>query len=479
MLAPTSLGGKPMEHATVAADAVATPAADADRADPGAAARGLFAREWRAVTIGCIALISMLAFEALAVTTAMPTVARALDGLALYALAFGATLATSAIGMVQAGLASDRDGPGPSLRQGALWFGLGLLVAGLAQQMGTLVLGRALLGFGSGQISVALYVAVARLYPEQLRARIFAMFAAAWVVPALIGPALASLMVDTLGWRSVFLAVLVLLPPAWWPVDRALRGFAGAGVEPGGNRRRLLAATLAAAAAAALHLLGQQPAPNALALLAASLLLALAAAPLLPVGTLRARRGLPTIVALRGLLAAAFFTAEAFLPLWLQQGRAWSVLAAGVALSAGAVLWSVGSQAQARLPAAWRPRVLQSGLAVVAAGLAIVAACVMWSLPAALAVAAWLCCGFGIGLSFPSLSVLLLELSPRAEQGRNSAALQLADALATTAALALAGSAFAQLHQRAPQQAFVLVFALAAALLLVAVALAPRAARAA
>ena len=84
-------------------------------------------------------------------------------------------------------------------------------------------------------------------------------------------------------------------------------------------------------------------------------------------------------------------------------------------------------------------------------------------------------------LSVPAFELALRRLgadayvlSPRAEQGRNSAALQLADALATTASLALAGTVFAQLHRAAPQQAFALVFALAALLIVLAAALAPR-----
>ena len=49
----------------------------------------------RAVTIGSVALISLTAFEALAVATVMPAVAADLHGLAVYALAFGAPMATS------------------------------------------------------------------------------------------------------------------------------------------------------------------------------------------------------------------------------------------------------------------------------------------------------------------------------------------------------------------------------------------------
>ena len=41
---------------------------------------GILAPPYRAATVGMVALISLIAFEALAVTTAMPTVARDLDG---------------------------------------------------------------------------------------------------------------------------------------------------------------------------------------------------------------------------------------------------------------------------------------------------------------------------------------------------------------------------------------------------------------
>ena len=62
-------------------------------AAPVPASESLFAPGRRAACLGAVALISMLAFESIAVATAMPAVAQALDGLSLYALAFGATLA--------------------------------------------------------------------------------------------------------------------------------------------------------------------------------------------------------------------------------------------------------------------------------------------------------------------------------------------------------------------------------------------------
>src|SRR3954447_12008996 len=100
-----------------------------------AAAPGLLSERLRTLTVGSVALVSLGAFEAIAVATAMPTVAVALDRLAAYALAFGLPLATSVVGMVLAGVWSDAQGPGGSMRVGVAAFVVGLLVAGLAPAM--------------------------------------------------------------------------------------------------------------------------------------------------------------------------------------------------------------------------------------------------------------------------------------------------------------------------------------------------------
>ena len=79
--------------------------------------------------------------------------------------------------------------------------------------MELLVAGRLLQGFGGGATTVALYVVVARLYPPMLHPRVFAWFAAAWVIPSLIGPAGAGAIAQHLGWRWVFLGVALLVVP--------------------------------------------------------------------------------------------------------------------------------------------------------------------------------------------------------------------------------------------------------------------------
>lgn len=428
---------------------------------PDPATETLFSRGRAGASIGAVALISLLAFEAMAVAAAMPAIASALHGIGLYALAFGGMLATSVLGMVLAGRSCDRHGPRRATAAGLLVFTAGLLLAGFAGHMGWLVAGRIVQGLGGGLLGVALYVGMGQVVPQRLHPRLFAMMAAAWVLPGLFGPLLAAWLVDQWGWRAVFLVVAaavplaaVLLLPAFGrlPAPAPAPALARTGGTAGPDARIGWAA-LGAAGALLLHGAGQAGTSLlTLPLLALGLVAATAAAQrLLPRGSLVAAPGLPAVIVLRGLLAAAFASAEVFVPLLLTRERGWSLAEAGLTLSAGAVLWSCGSAVQARIEhARQRRRGLQAGFIAVTIGIMLVAAPLFTGAPIGVLVAGWSLAGFGIGLAFPMLSVLTLSLSAPNEQGRNASALQLGDALCSSAALAVAGALFAAAGERGP-----------------------------
>jgi MFS family permease len=204
--------------------------------------------------------------------------------------------------------------------------------------------------------------------------------------------------------------------------------------------------------------------------------IALFAPRLLPQGTLLGRAGLPAVVALRGLAAAAFFCGEVLLPLLLVQERGLSATQSGLVLTAGALGWSAGSwfQGRCRLEGQARVRRLQRGMAAIGGGGLLVALVAWPAVPVGVALVGWTIAGGGIGLVYPTLSVLTLECAPPGQHGQASSALQLSDSLFSAVALAVASMLPAVVFADVAGAPQVAGFGLAAALALTGVAVAAR-----
>lgn len=419
-------------------------------------------------TVAMFALIAFVAFEAMAVTTVMPTVARDLDGLGLYALAFAAPLASGVIGMVLAGWLSDRAGPAVPLIASTGLFALGLLVCGVAPSMDLLLLGRVLQGLGGGALIVGLYVMVGLTYPPDLRPSVFASFAAAWVLPSLVGPGLAALVADVWHWRVVFLGSVALVALALVLLGPALRSLEPRSEDVAVPSRRLWWAGVAAVSVVALELLGSARGVVVVGAVVAAAAVWTALGRLLPAGARVARRGLPAVIATRGLLAAVFFSAEAYVVYALQERWDLSPGRAGIALTCVGLMWAAASQLQARLGSRLpHSRAMLVGSSVVLLGVTALAVSVLaadaGARPSALVPAAsYVLAGAGMGFAYPRTGVAMLELSDDHDRGGNSSALTVADSLGAALALALAGAFFAT-ADRQGLDPFVAVMGLAAA----------------
>ncbi|MEW2462184.1 MFS transporter [Microbacterium sp. NPDC047426] len=425
------------------------------------------------ITIGACALVFLGAFESLAVTTVMPAVSADLDGERLYALAFAGPLATSVIGMVAAGNWADRRGPVAPLYSSIALFVVGLLIAGLAPSMEVLVAGRFAQGLGSGGLMVALYVVVARVYPQALHPAIFAGFAAAWVIPSLIGPTIAGAVTELWSWHWVFLGVVVLVLVALLMIVPALRGLSNEGdAATPWAVARLGWSVLAAVAVLALNLVGDVPGVGPALAVVAVVVALIAVRPLVPRGTLRAVRGLPSVILVRGLAAAAFFGAQIYLPYLLTDRYALTPTVAGLALTGGALAWSLAATVQGRMGMRLSSvTAVRLGTALVLGGILLTVAITAFEADAVLIAAAWVVAGAGMGLMSPRSSALTLALSTPETQGFNSGAMTVADSFGSALALAVTSMVFLALAAADP---FLGVFALAALLALAAAMLAPR-----
>ncbi|AWS45209.1 MFS transporter [Streptosporangium sp. 'caverna'] len=409
---------------------------------------GIFAQPYRALTVGMVALMVLVAFEYLAVATAMPVVADELDGHALYGLAFSGAMAAGVIATVLGGRWSDVRGPIAPLWTGMATFATGLVVAGLAPTMDLFIVGRFVQGFGGGILQVSLYVLVSRVYPAKIHPRVFSVFATAWVVPSMIGPAVTGFVVEGTGWRWVFIGVTILLLPAALLFGRGLISAPMSEQPPLGARssivRRLGWAVLVAVGAALMQYGGAARGAGLILLLVGLATLGAALPRLLPPGTLLAARGLPSVIALRGIVAGSAIGGEAFLPLMLTEERGLSLTMAGLTLTGGALSWSFGSWVVGRRRFD-RVLVLRTGSALVATGLALMGLTVFAVVPVAGAFAGEIVLGLGMGIVYPTLSVLVLELSRPGEEGENSASLGVGESVYTVVAVAVTGAILAAL----------------------------------
>jgi MFS family permease len=387
-----------------------------------------------------VSVVTLFAFESIGTSTAMPAIATDLSLLEKYTWAFSAFIVASLLAMVVGGMWTDASGPKAPIVTGVLVLATGSLVAGAANGLTLLVIGRALQGLGGGVVLVALYVLIARAFEVDIRPKAFSVLSAAWIVPSLVGPLIAGWLTENVSWRAVFLIVpiLVVLP--------AVLLFPRLSAYSTGTRRVPVRHRLAAGVVTAVGLLAFQAGVLRLdwigALLAVVGLIAvvLAVRSLLPPGALRLRRGLPASVMMRGFLAAAFFSAEVFVPLALTETRGISITAAGLILATAAAMWSMGSYVQSRMPGqADRSAAVRAGAMVVTVALLSLPLSLLAALPPWIAALSWALGAFGMGLALPSVSVQVMRLSPTDQQGVNSSAIQIVDALMVTLAVSTAG----------------------------------------
>jgi predicted MFS family arabinose efflux permease len=362
-------------------------------------------------------------------------------------------------------------------------FVVAQVVSALAPTMTVFVVGRAVSGASEALVDTSLMVLVAQALPEQLRAKVFASFAAAWILPSLLGPSLAGALDALAGWRLVFAGPLLVVPVALVLLRPALRrthpggGSATDAVTPASERRRVAAALLLAAGLAVMTFsapLLAEPSSRVLGAAvtaAGAVLVVLGAARALPHGTVRLARGVPTVIAVRLLVAASFTAVGGVIPLMLVQTHDASTAVAGISLSVSGTLWAVGSwlhsttRVQARTSAPDRVRIGAGLIAAGSLGPVLLSLDVVGLVPGMLG---WAVAALGMGIVSPTISTQLLALAPPSEHGRVSAAQGLAISTGVALETALVGAVVAVRGAETDGVAFALLMAGGAVLALAA-----------
>jgi DHA2 family methylenomycin A resistance protein-like MFS transporter len=360
-----------------------------------------------------------------------------------YTLAFAALL-------LSAGALGDRFGARRAFLAGFALFLAASLGCGLALDAATLIAARVAQGVGAALLVPSALALLNHACRDDAaaRARAIGLWTAAGSVAMAAGPVLGGLLIDSFGWRSIFLvnlplgAVGILLSRRF--LDES--GSSSGALDPAGQLLGILALFGLTGAAVEAGDLGWS-APLVLAGLAATivsgggflLVEARGARPMLPLHFF-GHAGFSAATAIGFLVNLTFYGMIFVFNLYLQHVRHYSPIASGLAFLPVPLVVILANLAAARL-AAWRgPRLpMVTGLAIGALGFVLLAR-IDTATPYAAMLPGLLVSSGGLGLVVPSMTMAVLSAVPRARSGVASGVLNTMRQAGGAVGVALFGS---------------------------------------
>jgi MFS transporter, DHA2 family, methylenomycin A resistance protein len=355
--------------------------------------------------------------------------------------------------LLTAGTLADLYGRRRIFAFGIALFTFGSLVCGLAPNAAVLVAGRAVAGLGAAlEIPTSLAILTVAYQDTKQRPQALGVWASCNGLAFIIGPTLGGVLVESVGWRSIFLLIIPIcilallltatsVPESKDPKGRrldapgqalaivALGALALAVIE--GPRWGWLsiggvAAFVGSALSAVLFVLRQKGSDGAL----------------MPLAMFRNRvfsASLSIAAAMTfGMYAMLFLT-----PLYLQSGRGDGALQTGLELLPMSVTFVIVSQVSGRIANAYGPRLpMTLGMAMMGTGLFMLAL-IRLSDSLLLIEAALLVIGCGLGLNTAPVNAVAVANVPAARSGTASGLVNTARMVGATLGVAVLGAIFA------------------------------------
>lgn len=391
-------------------------------------------------------------------TTILPTVVREIGGLDFYAWNTTLFVIASILGAALSSPVLAQTGPRGGYIVAAAVFIVGTLACAAAGSMPAMLAGRFVQGLGGGILLALAYAMVRRVYPEPLWPRALALLSSMWGIATLLGPAVGGIFAELGLWRGAF---LILVPFAALIACAAFlvlprRAADGKGAEPL-PLVQLVLLTIAVFAAS-WGGIGENIVSTVAGMLAALALVVLfvvverrSARKLLPAETFRLPGALGSLYATSALLAMTVTCTEIFLPLFLQELHGRSPLEAGYIAAVMSAGWTAAAILASGLLGTRRTLAVRAGpvlslAAMIALALALPVAGPVsgpagdW-LRLALICAALIVGGAGVGLAYPHLSAMVLQVAPAEEADNAASSIMTVQLCATAFGAAIAGLA--------------------------------------
>lgn len=194
-----------------------------DKQATSAAASPLTESEKNAIIGGVLLSMLLAALDQTIVAPAMPTMARLLGHAEYLPWIVTAYLLTATAMAPLYGKISDVHGRRPTVYAAILIFLAGSLVSAMAPNMLVLIIGRAIQGAGGGGLFALTQTVIGDLVPPRERARYAAWIAGTWAVASITGPLLGGTFAEHLHWSLIFWINLPLGLLAMAIINKPLR----------------------------------------------------------------------------------------------------------------------------------------------------------------------------------------------------------------------------------------------------------------
>lgn len=409
---------------------------------------------------GISASAVVVAFDATIVSTSLPQIVQALDGMDLYAWAGTGYFLACAITVLIFGRIGDLYGRKPLMLISMALVVVGSVLGGISQSMEQLILFRVLQGLGGGMMIASTFAAPADLFPDpRQRVRWMLMISLTFATASGLGPVLGGAITQSLGWRAAFfvtpIAALFGMITTWryFPLIKPLRdsklrldwlgsfllsiavGAPLAGVElltgTGETSYRFwgIGLLLLGAASAALLIPVERRAQT----------------PIFPLRILRTAES--RLLNLAGLMSGAvMFILIFYIPLLLQDVFSYSPSRAGLLMTPLVAGTSIGSILNGRL----LPKQSEPGRLMVFGSGLLTLGCLLTLTFTAENPGWWIflvmsLCGIGLGFLLPNFTLFMQMLAEQRDVGVASALVQTTRALGSAFGTAIVGIVVARI----------------------------------
>ncbi|KIA75956.1 hypothetical protein HK57_00239 [Aspergillus ustus] len=159
----------------------------------------------RLIFFALAVLTLMVSLDGTSISVALPRMATDLDGTAMEAFWSGTSfLLCSTVFQPSTATFSDIFGRRPAILISTVFFFVGALVAGIANNFTQILVGRCIQGVGGGGIAVLAEVVVTDLVPLRLRGNYYGILSAMYSLGSVLGPILGGGFAENVTWRWIF-----------------------------------------------------------------------------------------------------------------------------------------------------------------------------------------------------------------------------------------------------------------------------------